>query len=955
MNDSTSNKRTNASNVENEGNIQKLISALAKCVKASNNIPLSNTSTNKPSETDNDSDNNSEYFDEFAYEWSFPEFSSKICESRSLVLQIIGECLHNAHDETIDESAAVNEINVEYDWDNEEAVISSGINLWNESYDCQETMLDRVERYLYYGNQKDGKSIHSNYELESNNLPPFKNNIKGGLNRIIMNTVDMEKPQSTYLFKLDNSRTEIWIPPNHSKSDLPPLEKGHGLIIRSSGTQNISYHNDDELEEDVLVEAPSMYYPHPFQNIIQTFSYTKQQLSLPSQQSTDTNTTLFKPMNIDQTCLFIDNEQQLSQIANIISKYDINLMAVDLEHHSYRSFHGFTCLMQISIRIPEHDETTETNYDKSVIDYKTQTYLIDTIQLRQVIHKHLSSFFHSPKIVKVMHGAKSDVKWLQRDFGIYIVNLFDTSLASRLLKLPSASLAYLLKKYAGLTDIDSWKSKYQLGDWRVRPLDKGMLLYAMGDTHYLLDIYDVLRTELVKKGGGDNADENKHKETHVISIQSVLDSSRAISRIRYTKDPFYPNGYKRLLSNSNRKATNSRRVQSRFTAKQTSLLAYLWDWRDSTARELDESLHYICNDKALMRIAMAMPHNLKLLQGLLNPMPPLVMKYSQQVIDLVKKAKHDNVAKTKKEDSTMPSSSGNATEKETEVELVNNAPHLFHHNLDERDDKEHKQYLEISECNANYNSSTYTNHSMEMCNLKIKDYHEKHPLSTRSLTVDGLGSARVALHDINQQLEQQSSIEMEAKQAQIASRNVRRNLLIIKKWNDDDWLDEKTSAQRMDENKDMENKVNTLTDIENDQIPKSIRETYQNQSKKRRDDDSPQIVNVKKQKKMKTKNDRSNKKKETNDNKPEIIPFDYSTIKSKGIFDTNNQAKDNNPFFAGAALGLASKKIHFQTNPNIEKKDLESAKKGKQNKSKNSPKNQTTTRRDQNRMFVYRP
>lgn len=30
------------------------------------------------------------------------------------------------------------------------------------------------------------------------------------------------------------------------------------------------------------------------------------------------------------------------------------------------------------------------------------------------------------RIVQVLHGADSDIAWLQRDFGLYIVNLFDT-------------------------------------------------------------------------------------------------------------------------------------------------------------------------------------------------------------------------------------------------------------------------------------------------------------------------------------------------------------------------------------------------------------------------------------------------------------------------------------------------------------------------------------------------
>ena len=71
---------------------------------------------------------------------------------------------------------------------------------------------------------------------------------------------------------------------------------------------------------------------------------------------------------------------------------------------------------------------------------------------------------------QVLHGADSDVVWLQRDFGVYIVNMFDTGQAARVLELPSFGLAHLLKEFCG---VDANK-QYQRADWRVRPLPQEM-------------------------------------------------------------------------------------------------------------------------------------------------------------------------------------------------------------------------------------------------------------------------------------------------------------------------------------------------------------------------------------------------------------------------------------------------------------------------------------------------
>lgn len=185
-------------------------------------------------------------------------------------------------------------------------------------------------------------------------------------------------------------------------------------------------------------------YPHPYEAEIRQYKSTDEQLSVPSKQ--------FKYVDFkDVSCAWIDSVSALNELASTLDS--VGEFAIDLEQHSYRTFQGFVCLMQISTR--------------------GQDYLIDTLELRDHLYI-LNSSFTNPKIVKVMHGSDCDILWLQRDFSLYLVNLFDTGQASRVLNFPSFSLAYLLKHFC---NVDSNK-KYQLADWRVRPLPSEMVKYV---------------------------------------------------------------------------------------------------------------------------------------------------------------------------------------------------------------------------------------------------------------------------------------------------------------------------------------------------------------------------------------------------------------------------------------------------------------------------------------------
>lgn len=97
------------------------------------------------------------------------------------------------------------------------------------------------------------------------------------------------------------------------------------------------------------------------------------------------------------------------------------------------------------------------------ISTRDQDYVIDTLKLREDIHL-INEVFTKPDILKVFHGADSDIEWLQKDFSVYVVNMFDTHQAAKRLNYSRLSLAFLLKHHC---DIDVDKG-FQLADWRIR-------------------------------------------------------------------------------------------------------------------------------------------------------------------------------------------------------------------------------------------------------------------------------------------------------------------------------------------------------------------------------------------------------------------------------------------------------------------------------------------------------
>lgn len=278
-------------------------------------------------------------------------------------------------------------------------------------------------------------------------------------------------------------------------------------------------------------------------------------------------------------------------------------IAIDLEHHDARSYIGLVSLMQISTR--EKD------------------WIVDTLKPWRQDLQVLNEVFTDPKILKVLHGAFMDILWLQRDLGLYIVGLFDTNHACKALGYAGGSLAFLLKKFI---DFDADK-KYQMADWRIRPLPEGMFFYARADTHFLLYIYDNMRNELIDRSKINTPEENR--------LEIVLRKSKETSLFRYDSPRYNatigkgPGGWFQALV----------KVPTLLTNEQFAVFRAVHAWRDKIARQDDDSTNFVMPNHTLLSVAKVMPTDMASLLGTVHPISYNVKARTGELLEIIKAAK----------------------------------------------------------------------------------------------------------------------------------------------------------------------------------------------------------------------------------------------------------------------------------------------------------------------------
>lgn len=383
----------------------------------------------------------------------------------------------------------------------------------------------------------------------------------------------LEKPQNTYNIGADNSSA-----PFASKLSIKhhAMERRTGITLADDDESGKRDWNNAEAETED---------EHPYIAEVLNFK-------VPVNQMKSEKPIKFKPLK-ETKLTMVDTAEKLVELKDVLN--NVKEFAVDLEHHEMRTYLGLTCLIQISTR--------------------EQDFIIDPFPIWDQIGI-LNEPFANPNILKVLHGSDNDVLWLQRDFGIHIVNLFDTYVAMKKLKYPKFSLAYLAFRFADVV-LDK---QYQLADWRARPLRNAMINYAREDTHYLLFAYDKLREELL--------------EQHEKDLDAVYSESSEICIRLYKKPVFNPKGY-------------MTEIKFRFTlnSRQDFALTRLYKWRDIVGRTEDESPQFVLPNHMMLSLAETLPRDIGGIYACCNPLPHFVKQRTGDIYKIIMEAREVKLEK----------------------------------------------------------------------------------------------------------------------------------------------------------------------------------------------------------------------------------------------------------------------------------------------------------------------
>ncbi|MCH2100576.1 MAG: HRDC domain-containing protein [Planctomycetes bacterium] len=262
------------------------------------------------------------------------------------------------------------------------------------------------------------------------------------------------------------------------------------------------------------------------------------------------------------------------------------VLGVDCESNSFFAYRERLCLLQV----------TALGRD----------YVVDPIALGEEL-RIINPLLADPSQVTIFHSAEYDLMLLQQDLEADVRGLFDTQVAMTLLQYERTGLAHLLSESYGL----EVSKKEQRSDWGKRPLSQSQIDYARTDTHYLPDLYQRLRGELVDKNMLAAADgENRRLEVEVLK----------------PREPNYE-GWKKM------------KQARKMNGAELARLRELFVWREKTAQKIDKPVFRVLANEALTDLAVKPARDMRDLAGRKGVGWPKAKRTGEAILEALGKAK----------------------------------------------------------------------------------------------------------------------------------------------------------------------------------------------------------------------------------------------------------------------------------------------------------------------------
>jgi ribonuclease D len=276
-------------------------------------------------------------------------------------------------------------------------------------------------------------------------------------------------------------------------------------------------------------------------------------------------------------------------------------LAIDLEANSLYAYRERVCLIQISI--------------------PGQDFIVDPVADLDL--EALGDLIADPAVEKIFHAAEYDLILLKRQYRWTMNNLFDTMWATRILGIKRCGLANLLESYFGVNQ----NKKHQKANWCKRPLSPAMLSYAQMDTHFLIELSDRLKEELIVAGRLEEAQEIFAGQTRV-----------QLPNVDFNPDGFWSIGAVKGLD-----------------GRQRAIVKALYSFRDEQAKRQNRPPFKIFGDRTLIELAEVSPTTIDDLPSVYGMSNGQIRRYGRHIVRVVGEAQRMPAPKRPRSNHRRPS------------------------------------------------------------------------------------------------------------------------------------------------------------------------------------------------------------------------------------------------------------------------------------------------------------